>query len=86
MTDFRPTDQGWAKADIRLRAILSSWHQSPRYRTEAATRHRSGSVRPSSHSDLSREFGRPRHTEWQWFLIPLLVLVVTDYLSLLYLR
>ena len=67
MTDFRPSDQGWAKADIRLRATLSSWHQSPRYRTEAATRHRSGSVRPSSHSDLNREVRRP-NGNGSWFL------------------
>jgi hypothetical protein len=86
VTDFRPTDQGWAKADIRLRATLSSWHQRRRYRLETLTHHRSHSVRYARQTDLNREFRRPRYTEWQWFLVPLLVLVVINCLCLLYLR
>jgi hypothetical protein len=76
MTD--PSPKGLAKADARLRPTLSFWHQSPR--TKAATQHCGRLVRPSSHSDLNREFRRPRYTEWQWFLIPLLALTIIHFL------
>jgi hypothetical protein len=33
MTFPHPADQNLAKTDTRLRAILSSWHRSPRYRS-----------------------------------------------------
>jgi hypothetical protein len=77
----RPTGQGSAKVDIRLRAILSSWHQSRRYRSKAVKQHRSHPVRPSSQTDLNQEFKNPR-SEWRWFLIPLLVFIIIDYLYL----
>jgi hypothetical protein len=77
----RPTDQGSAKADIQLRATVSSGHQSRRYRSKALKQHRSHPVRFSSQTDLNREFKNPR-SEWRWFLIPLLVFIVVDYLCL----
>ena len=79
MSGYLPTDQGWAKAEVRLRAILSSWHQSRRYRPEAS-QYRNNPVRSSRQTDLNREFKKPRYTEWQWFLIPLLAFTVIDYL------
>ena len=77
MIEPRPSDQGLARADIRLRTILSSWYQSSRYRPAAVT-HRP--VRNASQTDLNREFKKPRHTEWPSFLIALLVFIVTDFL------
>jgi hypothetical protein len=74
----RPTDQGLAKTDTRLRAMLSSWHQNSRYRSKAVTQHQNRPVRPSSQTDLNREFKKPRYTEWQSFLIALLVFIVID--------
>jgi hypothetical protein len=35
-------------ADIRLRAILSFWHQSSRYRSKAVKQHRSHPVSPQA--------------------------------------
>jgi hypothetical protein len=71
------------RADNRLRAILSSWHRSPRYRSEAVTQHRNHPV-PSSHqTELNRELkGAPRFTEWQWFVVPLIILTIIDYVYL----
>jgi len=78
MSDPRPTDQGLARADIRLRTILSSWYQSSRYRPAGVTHRRSHAVRNASQTDLNREFKKPRHTEWPWSLIALLVFIVID--------
>jgi hypothetical protein len=39
-------------------------------------------IRDAKHTDLNREFKRPRHTEWQWFIIVLLPLAMMDYLCL----
>jgi hypothetical protein len=81
MTDPRLTDQGLAKTDTRLRVMLSSF-QRRRYRPEAATHHRNHPVRHSRHANLNREFEGPRYIEWQWFLIPLLVLTIIHFLYL----
>jgi hypothetical protein len=75
-----PTDQGLARADIRLRTILSSWYQSSRYRPAAATHRRSHPIRNASQTDLNREFRKPRRTEWPSFLIALLVFIVIDFI------
>jgi hypothetical protein len=72
MTDSRPTDQkSGVRADIRLRAILSSWHQSRGFRSVAATHYRRRAVRNASQTDLNREFKKQRHADWRWFLISL---------------
>jgi hypothetical protein len=69
-------------ADIRLRTILTSWHQNSRYRSIALTLHRSQSVKLASQTDLNLELKEPRFAElWRWFLIPLIVLTVVDYLT-----
>lgn len=74
-------DHKKAKTDIRLRAILSSC----RSRSKAVKQHRSHPVRSSSQTDPNREFENPR-IEWRWFLIPLLVFIMIDYLCLPILR
>jgi hypothetical protein len=58
------------QADNRLRTILSSWHLSPRYRSEALTQHHVRPV-PSSHwRELDRELKETGHfAVWQWFLV-----------------
>ena len=69
------------QADNRLRATLSSWHRSPRYRSEAVPQHRP--VPPSRQTELNRELkGAPRFTEWQWFVVPLIILTIIDYVYL----
>jgi hypothetical protein len=80
MIDPRPSDQGLARADIRLRTILSFWHQRSRYRPAAVTHRRSQPIRNARQTDLNREFKEPRHTEWRSFLIALLVFIVIDFL------
>jgi hypothetical protein len=81
MTDPSLTDQGLAKTDTRLQAMLSAF-QRRRNRSEAATHHRNHPVRHSRHTNLNREFKGPRFIEWQWFLIPLLVLTVIHFLHM----
>ncbi len=83
MTFPHSEDQGLAKTDSRLRAILSSWHRSPRYRSKAVAHYQSRPVRATTQTELNREFKKPRYTEWPWFLIPLLVLTIIDYFYLL---
>jgi hypothetical protein len=78
MTDPHPTV---AKADTRLRAMLSSWHKSRGYRSVAAPHYRNLPVGFASQTDLNREF-RQRRFEWNWFLIALLAFTVIDYLCL----
>ena len=69
------------QADNRLRAILSSWHLSPRYRSEALTQHHHRPV-PSSHwRELDREFKET--AVWQWFLFSLISFTIIDFLWLL---
>jgi hypothetical protein len=68
--------QGWVRADARLRATLSSWHKSRRYRPEDPAH----PVRATSQTELNREFKKVRFTEWQWFLIPLLAFAIIHYL------
>jgi hypothetical protein len=80
MTGSSPKDQ--SQMDIRLRTILSSWHQNPRYRAVALTRYRSQPVKLASHTDLDRELKGPRYAEWKWVVITLLVLTFLDYLFL----
>jgi hypothetical protein len=77
MTDPRQVDN-------RLRAILSSWRQSPRYRSEALTEHQARPV-PSSHwRDLDRELkDTARFAVWQWFLFSLIGFTIIDFLWLL---
>jgi hypothetical protein len=75
----RPKAQAFAKTDARLRATLLSWHQRRRYRLEASAHDRSHPIRPAIHANLNREFRGPRYIEWQWFLIPLLVLTIIDF-------
>jgi hypothetical protein len=77
MTDPHPTV---AKADTRLRSILSSWHKSRGYRSVAAPNYRNLPVRFSSQTDLNREFKRQRRIGWNWFLIALLAFTAIDYL------
>jgi hypothetical protein len=79
-----PKDHG--RADSRLRTILSSWHQSPRYRSVALTQHRNRPVKLASEKDLDRELKPQRHVEWKWFLITLLVFAIIDHLCLPHLR
>jgi hypothetical protein len=74
MTDLLQTDN-------RLRAILSSLYRSPRYRSEAVTRHWNHPVPSSSQTELNRELkevSRP----WQLFFAPLLILTIIDYFYL----
>jgi hypothetical protein len=66
--------------DTRLRAILSSWHKSRRYRPEATAQNHP--VRVSSHTDLNREFKKTHYSEWHWSLIPLLAFIIIDYFYL----
>ena len=80
MTDSSPKDQ--SQTDIRLRTMLSSWHQSPRYRSAALTRHRSRAVKLASHTDLDQELKEPRYAEWKLVVVTLLVLTFLDYLFL----
>jgi hypothetical protein len=63
--------------DTRVRAILSSWHKSRRYRLEAPAHHPVQAIRQT---ELNREFKKVRYTEWQWFLIPLLAFTIIHYL------
>jgi hypothetical protein len=65
--------------DTRLRAILSSWHKSRRYRPEAPALR---PVRATSQTDLDREFKRPNYIGWQWFFIPLPALTIIHYFYL----
>jgi hypothetical protein len=71
------------QADNRLRAILSSWHLSPRYRSEALTQHHVRPV-PSSHwRELDRELKETsRFAVWQWFLFSLIGFTIIDFLWL----
>jgi hypothetical protein len=69
------------RADNRLRAILSSWYRSPRYRS--ATQRQGRPVPSSRQTELNRELKEaPRSTEWQWFLGSLIVLTIIDYFCL----
>ena len=58
--------------DTRLRAILSSWHNSRRYRPEGAEQHRNCPVRITGQTELNREFETERYSEWRWPLVALL--------------
>jgi hypothetical protein len=83
MTGADDTEQGLANADTRLRALLSSWSQSRRYRRGTPTPgpyYRS--VRPSSQTDTNREFKNSRSAAWQWFLIALFLFTIIDYFYL----
>ncbi|MGO8907848.1 MAG: hypothetical protein ACLQDM_00725 [Bradyrhizobium sp.] len=82
MSGRRPVAQESDSADDQLRWTLSSWRQRQRHRTEAFAGYRKGQVRHSVQTDLDRELKRGRYTEWQWFLIPLLVLTIIDFLWL----
>ena len=66
--------------DTRLRAMLTSWHKSRRYRSEDQAPRL---VRATRQTELNREFKKVRVREWPWFLIPLLVLTILDYFYLL---
>jgi len=69
------------QADNRLRTILSSWHLSPRYRSEALTQHHLRPV-PSSHwKQLDRELKEP--AVWQGFLFSLIGFTIIDFFWLL---
>jgi hypothetical protein len=68
------------QADNRLRTILSSWHLSPRYRSEALTQHHLRPV-PSSHwKELDRELKEP--AVWKWSLFSLIGFTIIDFLWL----
>jgi hypothetical protein len=76
MTDLLPVDN-------RLRAILSSWHRSARYRSEALKRHQRRPVPSARQTELNREFKEAqRFSEWQSFLVSLIVLTIIDYFYL----
>ena len=64
--------------DTRLRAMLTSWHKSRRYRSEDQAPR---SVRATRQTELNREFKKVRYREWQWFLIPLLAFTIIHYLD-----
>jgi hypothetical protein len=71
------------RSDTRLRTILTSWYRSPRYRSEALMQHRRRPVLQSSQTELNRELERKSHfTEWQWFLVSLIVFMIVDYFYL----
>jgi hypothetical protein len=71
------------QTDNRLRTILSSWHLSPRYRSEALTQRRKQPVPSARQTDLNREFKEGwRVTGWQWFVVPLVVLTIIDFFYL----
>jgi len=72
------------QADNRLRTILSSWHLSPRYRSEALAQYRVRPV-PSSHwRELDRELNETRRfAVWQWFLFSLTGFTIFDFFWLL---
>jgi hypothetical protein len=38
-------------------------------------------VKPATQSDANREFKSPRHTEWQWFVIALVMFAIMDFLT-----
>jgi hypothetical protein len=72
------------QADNRLLTILSSWHRSPRYRSEALTQDQGRPMQSSHWRDLDRELKEtPRLAVWQWFLFSLIVLTIIDFLWLL---
>jgi hypothetical protein len=52
MTDSTRRDQSWTA--IRLRTILTSWHQNSRYRSIALTLHQP-TVKLASQTDLNLE-------------------------------
>jgi hypothetical protein len=66
--------------DTRLRAMLTSWHKSRRYRSEDQAPR---PVRATRQTELNREFKKVRYREWPWFLITLLVLTILDFFYLL---
>jgi hypothetical protein len=69
-----------ARADNRLRAILSSWYRRPRYYRSETQHH---PVPSSRQTELNREFERgARFVVWQWSLTALIVLTVIDYFYL----
>ena len=71
------------RTDDRVRAILSSWYRSPRYRSEVMTQHWNRSVPSSRQTELNRELKEgPRFSEWQWFVVPLVVLAIIDFFYL----
>jgi hypothetical protein len=67
--------------DTRLRAILSSWHKSRRYRPDG-TGQQSRPVKASIQTELNREFKKTRYSEWHWSLITLLAFMIIDYFYL----
>jgi len=71
-------------ADNRIRAILSSWYRSGRYRSgrfEATSE--DNHVPSSRETELNREFKEaPWFHESQWFLVPLIALTIIDYFYL----
>ena len=69
-------------SDIRLRSILSSWHQSRGYRSVAAAHYRNLPVRFASQTDFNREFKRQRRIGWKWFMLALVAFTIIDYLYL----
>ena len=71
------------RTDDRVRAILSSWYRSPRYRSKVMTQHWNRSVPSSRQTELNRELKEgPRFSEWQWFVVPLAVLAIIDFFYL----
>jgi hypothetical protein len=70
-------------AENRIRAILSSWYRSGRYRSDALKQHQRYHVPSSRETELNREFKEaPWFHESQWFLVPLIALTIVDYFYL----
>jgi hypothetical protein len=75
------------QTNFRLRAILASWYQSPRYRSEASTQDRNHPVPSARQTELNREFKEGWwFTGWQWFVVPLFVLTIIDFFYLRMIR
>ena len=75
MTGTDDTERGLISADTRLRAVLTSWYQSRRYRPGTPPR-------PSTQTDMNREFENSRNASWQWFLVALFLFTTIDYFYL----
>jgi len=75
MTGTDDTERGLISVDTRLRAVLTSWYQSRRYRPGTPPR-------PSTQTDMNREFKNSRNASWQWFLVALFLFTTIDYFYL----
>jgi hypothetical protein len=69
--------------DNRIRATLSNWYRSGRYRSDALKQLQIYRVPSSRTTELNREF---KEAPWfygtQWFLVPLIAFTIMDFFYL----